>query len=69
MVCSGGACDIYWSAYDLIHNKNKIWLLPQLSKNLVYVFTNLRMVQKFSHPDKFVEWVEEVGSGEDVDAK
>ena len=69
MVSSGGACERNWNSYAFIHNKNRNRLHPQRANDLVYVFVNSRMVQKFSHPEIFADWVEEVGSVEDVDAE
>ena len=31
------------------------------ANDIVYVFTNSRMMAKFSRPEKFADWVDEMG--------
>ncbi len=59
MVSSAGACERNWSTYDFIHCKKRNRLTPQRANDLVFVFTNLRLMAKFKEPEKFVEWVSE----------
>ena len=60
MTFSAGACERNWSAYDFIHSKKRNKLTPQRANDLVFVFSNLRLMAKFKQPEKFAEWVDEV---------
>lgn len=60
MTSSAGACERNWSSYDFIHCKKRNKLTPKRANDLVFVFTNLRLVQKFKEPEKFAEWVTEI---------
>ena len=60
LVSSAGACERNWSTYDFIHNKKRNRLHPDRANDLVYVFTNSRLIQKFKEPEKFAEWVQEI---------
>lgn len=57
---SAGACERNWSAYDFIHCKKRNKLTPERANDLVYVFSNLRLVKKFKEPEKFADWVSEI---------
>ena len=42
-------------------------LQPQWAMDLVFVFTNVRLIEKFKQPETFAEWVSEnVSDDEDV---
>lgn len=41
---SSSACEQNWSTFDFIHNKRRNRLQPQRAADLVYVFTNLRLI-------------------------
>ena len=69
MVSSAGGCERNWSTYDFIHSKKRNRLHADRANDLVYVFTNARLIEKFKSPEKFAEWVSEIGSDdEDEDA-
>ena len=63
MTSSAGACERNWIAYTsctprsacLLRNK----LTPQSPNDLVFVFSNLTLMEKVEQPKKFAEWVEE----------
>ena len=57
MISSAGACERNWSTYDFIHSKKRNRLTAQRASDLVYVFTNLRMVKKFGEPKAFKTWL------------
>ena len=67
LVSSAGACERNWSTYDFIHSKKRNRLHPDRANDLVYVFTNSRLIQRFKEPEKFAEWVQEIASDDDVD--
>ncbi len=60
MTSSAGACERNWTSYDFIHSKKRNKLSPQRANDLVFVFTNLRLMARFNQPEKFAEWVEEI---------
>ena len=61
LVSSAGACERIWSDYGFIHSKRRNELMPARANDLVYLFTNSRMMAKFSGPEKFADWVDEMG--------
>ena len=65
LVSSAGACERNWSTYDFIHSKKRNRLHPDRANDLVYVFTNARLIQKFKEPEKFAEWVAEIASDDE----
>jgi hypothetical protein len=70
LVSSTGACERNWSIYDFIHSKKRNRLHPDGANDLVFVFTNSRLIQKFKEPEKFAEWVQEIESDdENMDAE
>jgi len=55
-----------WSAYDFIHNRRRNRLTAARARDLVYVFTNGRLVDKISSSEEgFVGWDEEEEMEED----
>lgn len=66
MTSSAGACERNWSSYDFIHSKKRNKLTPQRANDLVFVFTNLRLMAKFKEPEKFAEWVEEIDEEQEL---
>ncbi len=60
-----GACERNWSTYDFIHRKKRNSLKPDRANDLVYVFTNSRLIQRFKEPEKFAEWVQEIASDDE----
>ena len=68
-VSSAGGCERNWSTYDFIHSKKRNRLHPDRANDLVFVFTNTRLIQRFKKPEQFAEWVAEIASSdEDEDA-
>ena len=65
LVSSAGACERNWSTYDFIHSKKRNRLHPDRANDLVYVFTNSRLIQRFKEPEKFPEWVAEIASSDE----
>ena len=66
-VASSGGCERYWSTYDFIHSRKRNRLTPKRANDLVYVFANMRLTEKFSEPAKFSQWVSEIASEDDED--
>lgn len=59
-VSSACSCERNWSAYDFIHNRRRNRLTPSRARDLVYVFTNGRLVAKIGTSEEgFVGWDEE----------
>jgi hypothetical protein len=59
-VSSACSCERAWSAYDFIHNKRRNRLTAARARDLVYVFTNGRLIEKMSNGEEtFVDWEEE----------
>jgi hypothetical protein len=48
------------SAYDFIHNKRRNRLTPARACDLVFVFTNGRLIEKVSGEETLVGWEEEM---------
>ncbi|CAL8465879.1 g5415 [Coccomyxa elongata] len=65
LVSSAGACERNWSTYDFIHSKKRNRLHPDRANDLVFVFTNSRLIQKFKEPERFAEWVQEIESDDE----
>lgn len=65
-VSSACSCERSWSAYDFIHNRRRNRLTAARARDLVYVFTNGRLVDKISSSEEgFVGWDEEEEMEED----
>jgi hypothetical protein len=56
MVSSAGACERNWSAYDFVHPKKRHYLDRVRARDLVYVFTNVRLHKKSQKPEAFTDW-------------
>ncbi|CAL8465691.1 g5227 [Coccomyxa elongata] len=56
MVSGAGACGRNWSAYDFVHSKKRNRLDPNRARDLVYVFTNMRLGKKSKRSEAFVDW-------------
>ncbi len=67
MVSSVGACERNWSAYDFLHSKKRNRLEPQRANDLVYVFANLRLINRMRSDELFAEWdaIEEAEEAEE----
>ncbi len=51
-----GACERNWSAYDFVHSKNRNRLDPDRARDLVCVFTNMRLYKKAQKSEAFADW-------------
>jgi hypothetical protein len=57
---SACSCERNWSPYDFIHNKRRNRLTAERARDLVFVFTNGRLVRRMLYgEEEFVRWVEE----------
>jgi hypothetical protein len=58
---SSCSCERAWSAYDFIHSRRRNKLAPARARDLVYVFTNKRLVRKMGRAEgeAFIPWDEE----------
>jgi hypothetical protein len=65
LVSSAGGCERNWSSYDFIHSKKRNRLHPGRANDLVYIFTNARLIQRFKAPEKFAEWIAEIASDDE----
>ena len=65
LVSSAGAIDQKWRAYDFINDDKKNRLPADRAKDLVYVFTNIRMDLESKDPEKFHSWVDEDASDDE----
>ena len=71
-VTSSCACERNWSTYDYIHNRKRNKLSPSRARDLVYVFTNERLLRQMNKADReeaFLPWDDpsdsEKGEGEE----
>jgi hypothetical protein len=58
-VSSSSAPERNWSTYEFIHNKKRNRLTEARARDLVYVHSNLRLVEKISavdYSEATVEW-------------
>ena len=50
--CSSAcSCERNWSSYSFIHSKARNRLLPARARDLVFVFTNLRLLEKMQEAE------------------
>lgn len=69
-VSCASSCERNWSLYDFIHSKRRNRLSSELAEKLVYVHSNLRLlnkVQAVDYEETFIPW-SEFGFEEDHDA-
>ncbi len=58
-VAGACSCERNWSTYDYIHNKKRNRLSASRCRDLVYVFSNRRLldgVQDLEYEQQFVDW-------------
>ncbi len=67
-VVSSSACERSWSTYDFIHNDRRNRLNPERAEDLVFIFSNLRLLVKLMSEDYQEEFPEWSGDDEDVEA-
>ena len=67
-VCFASACERNWSMYSYIHNKVRNRLKHSCVEDLVYIYTNSRLLQYWRGP-RLVQWygLNEVHSDDDLD--
>ncbi len=67
-VTSASSCERNWSAFGFIHSKSRNRLQTKKAEELVYVFSNRRLLAR-QHTDKprFMQWAEAADDEEDVD--
>lgn len=56
---SACSCERNWSTYGFIHSKSRNRLSPDRARDLVYVFSNLRLIQRIEdveYEEEFPEW-------------
>lgn len=67
MVSSSSSCERIFSTYEFIHSPQRNRLEPSRANDLVYVFRNMRLLDKFGEPEKFADWVaEEIPSDDEA---
>lgn len=68
---SACACERNWSTYDFIHSARRNRLTPARANDLVYVFSNLRLVnriQDLDYQQAVVEWSDDSNSDNEDDS-
>jgi hypothetical protein len=55
-VSSACACERSWADYDFIHSKRRNRLLADRARDLVYVFSNMRLADKQDKVEGYVGW-------------
>ncbi|WIA31485.1 hypothetical protein OEZ86_002378 [Tetradesmus obliquus] len=58
-VSAAVSCERNWSTYDYIHSKKRNKLAPARARDLVYIFSNQRLLRKLNsgtHQEEFVPW-------------
>jgi hypothetical protein len=70
-VVSSSSCERNWSSYSFVHSKARNRLLPSCAEDLVYVHTNLRVLnQNVSFSDEAAtEWYRQTIVSEDSDSE
>lgn len=59
-VTSASSCERNWSAFGFIHSKSRNRLSSKKAEELVYVFSNRRLLRRGqSYKPRFVQWAEE----------
>lgn len=58
--CSSAcSCERNWSTYGFVHSKSRNRLSPARARDLVYVFSNLRLIQRIEdaeYEEEYPEW-------------
>jgi hypothetical protein len=70
-VVSSSSCERNWSSYSFVHSKSRNRLLPSRAEDLVYVYTNSRVLnQNVPFTDETAtEWYKQTVVSEDSDSK
>ena len=69
-VCSTSTCERNWSMYSYVHNKGRNRLKHSCTEDLVYIYTNSRLLRHYRGP-KPAQWygLNEVHSYDDLDGE
>ena len=67
-VCSASACERHWSMYSYVHNKSRNRLKHSCVEDLVYIYTNSRLI-RYRRGPRPAQWykLNEVHSDDDLD--
>jgi len=71
-VSSSSAAERNWSTYDFIHNKKRNRLTEDRARDLVYVHSNLRLlenIQAVNYVQTTVEWEQWAVADSDSDSE
>jgi hypothetical protein len=70
-VVSSSSCERNWSSYSFVHSKARNRLIPSRAEDLVYVYTNSRVLnQNVPFTDEAVtEWYRQTVISEDFDSE
>jgi hypothetical protein len=70
-VVSSSSCERNWSSYSFVHSKARNRLLPSRAEDLVYVYTNSRVLnQNVPFIDEAaIEWYKQTVASEDSDSE
>ena len=66
LVAGACSCERSWSAFDFIHSKKRNRLSAEKCEELVYVFSNLRLLRKANSADAKELFYAEGGPGKQV---
>ena len=66
LTCSASSCECNWSMYSFVHNKSRNRLGTKKAKDLVYIYTNTRLLRGRLEADP-VRWYENNVFSEDED--
>ncbi len=65
-VTSASSCERNWSAFGFIHTKSRNRLKPKKAEELVYVFSNRRLLaRQLTDKPRFIQWAEEAEEAEE----
>ena len=64
---TASACERNWSTYSFIHSKRRNKLAPERAADLVYVFSNARVVRSSGMPEQAIPWTAPSEDGSDSD--
>jgi hypothetical protein len=64
---SSSSCEQKWSSYSFVHNKSRNRLQPKKTEDLVYVYTNSRLLEEGKEKDE-KKWYADNVDSEDLDS-
>ena len=71
LVCGACSCERNWSAFDFIHTKKRNKLSVAKAQDLVYVFSNLRLIRKLTaagSTELFYAWADVESSAKETES-